>query len=391
MTTDTSMSIDTSSARVEEVTAAAYRIPTDADNLGQVETDGTATWEATTLVVVHVRTGRTVGTGWTYAPAACAELVEEVLRDVVVGRDVDAISATWAAMVAAVRNVTRAGVAGYGISAVDVALWDLKARRLGVAVADLLGRARDHVEVYGSGGFTSYDDDELTTQLDGWVHGLAIPRVKIKIGRPGGVDHDRDVHRMLLARQSIGPGAELFVDANGAYTAKQAIRALDEAQADGAQVTWFEEPVSSDDLPGLALVRARVDADVAAGEYGTDIGYFQTMCAAGAVDCLQVDATRAGGYTEWVRAAAVAAAHHLDVSAHCAPNLHAHVAATTMNARHIEWFHDHARIEAALFHGALDPTDGTVTPDPTKPGHGMTLNNEAAAPYRVRAVPAGAS
>ena len=286
-------------------------------------------------------------------------------------------------MVAAVRNVTRAGVAGYAISALDVALWDLKARRLGIAVADLLGRAREQVDVYGSGGFTSYDDDELTTQLTRWVHGQGIPRVKIKIGRPGGGDHDRDVRRMLLARQTIGPDAELFVDANGAYSVKQAVRTVLEAQAAGADISWLEEPVTSDDLHGLALIRSLVDADVTAGEYGTDIGYFQTMCAAGAVDCLQVDATRAGGYTEWIRAAAVAAAHHLDVSAHCAPNLHAHAAAATMNVRHIEWFHDHARIEADLFDGALDPTGGTVSPDPTRPGHGMTLNVEAAAPYRL--------
>ncbi len=255
------------------------------------------------------------------------------------------MTGTWDAMVHQARNATRAGAVGYAISAVDVALWDLKARLLGTSLADLLGRAHEQVPVYGSGGFTSYDDDRLTEQLRGWVVDQQIPRVKIKIGRPGGVHHQRDVERMMLARNAIGPEAELFVDANGAYTAKQALRTIEDAQRAGADVTWFEEPVSSDDLDGLRLVRERTASDVAAGEYGTDVGYFQRMCAAQAVDCLQADATRCGGYTEWLRAAAVAASFRLDVSAHCAPNLHAPVAAAVPNLRHVEWFHDHVRIE----------------------------------------------
>src|SRR6202035_4293652 len=141
----------------------------------------------------------------------------------------------------------------------------------------------------------------------------------------------------------IGPDAELFVDANGGYTRKQAVRmALAMADQD---VTWFEEPVSSDDLDGLREVRDQVTPDVTAGEYGYDLVYFARMVDAGPVDCLQIDVTRCGGITEWLRAAAVAAARGLQVSGHCAPNLHAHVAAAAQNFRHLEDFHDHVRIE----------------------------------------------
>ncbi|HET6626056.1 MAG TPA: enolase C-terminal domain-like protein [Nocardioidaceae bacterium] len=361
---------------VEAVTARAYTVPTDAP-----EADGTATWSSTTMVLVHARCGDVVGTGWTYGPAACVPIVEQVLADRVVGTDPMCVPKTWLAMVQGARNDTPAGAVGYAISAVDVALWDLKARLLGLSLADLFGAARDDVPVYGSGGFTTYDDHRTVAQLSHWVHEQQIPRVKIKIGESHGTAEDRDVHRIRLARHAIGPDAELFVDANGGYTAKQAVRVM--RRVDDLDVHWFEEPVSSQDLAGLSEVRDLVDADVAAGEYGTDVVYFGRMCAARAVDCLQVDATRAGGYTAWFQAASVAAAHGLEVSGHCAPNLHAAAALGTLNLRHLEWFHDHARIESMFFDGALDPAGGTLTPDRSRSGHGLVLDEDAAAEYLV--------
>ncbi len=360
---------------VERLSVAAYTIPTDAP-----EADGTLAWQATTMVLVQAEAGGKVGLGWTYGPLACADLVSGTLRSVVEGCDALAVPGTWVQMVRAVRNATRAGVAGYAISAVDVALWDLKARLLGVSLVDLFGLVGE-VQVYGSGGFTSYDDDRMVQQLTSWVADQQIPRVKIKIGQDRGTRTDRDLERIHRARETIGPAAELFTDANGAYSAKQAVRVV-RAAAD-ARVTWLEEPVSSADLPGLRLVREQVAADVTAGEYGSDVAYFQRMCAAQAVDCLQVDATRCGGYTEWLRAAAVAQAHELTVSAHCAPHLHAPVAAATPNLRHLEWFHDHVRIENLAFDGVLDPTGGSVTPDRSAPGHGLTLREADLAGYRV--------
>ncbi len=362
---------------IDSVTAAAYTIPTE-----QPEADGTASWDATTIVVVTVTAGGRTGTGWTYGAPAIVDVVHDVLRPVVLGADAAATPAVWAAMVAAVRNNTRAGLCGYAISAVDVALWDLKARLLDCSLSRLWGAARPAAPIYGSGGFTTFDAARLDRQLEGWVGEHHIPRVKIKIGEAWGRRTDRDIARIRQTRSRIGADVELYVDANGAYTPKQAIRLM--AEVADAGVVWFEEPVSSEDLAGLRQVRDQVHADVTAGEYGYDLTYFAKLCAADAVDCVQIDATRAGGYTEWHRIAAVAAGHQLQVSAHCAPNLHAHVGVATQNVRHLEYFSDHVRIEQLMFDNTLDPAGGQLHPHPHLPGHGMELLHEHAEPYRVR-------
>ena len=321
-----------------------------------------------------------MGTGWTYGPSAVADLVEQLLAEHVVGQTPFAVPGLRSAMARAARNATPAGAVGYAVSAVDMALWDLKARLLGVPLADLFGRVHGELPVYGSGGFTSYPDEQTVAQLRGWI-AQGFDRVKIKVAESWGTAERRDVERMHLARTTIGPDVELYVDANGGYSRKQAVRVLREA-AD-ARVTWFEEPVSSDDLVGLHEVRGLVEADVTAGEYGTGVTYFRRMCEADAVDCLQVDATRCGGYTEWLRAAAVAQAFGIEVSAHCAPNVHAHVAAATPNLRHLEWFHDHVRVEEQLFSGSLDPAGGRIRPT-SMPGNGLVLDEDAVGRHRVQ-------
>jgi L-alanine-DL-glutamate epimerase-like enolase superfamily enzyme len=363
-------------AGVEQLSAASYTVPTDAP-----EGDGTFTWDSTTLVLVRANSGGVTGTGWTYAPAATSAIVREALEPVVLGRRAMDVGGCWSAMVRHVRNSGRHGLAGYAISAVDVALWDLKARLLGVPLHHLLGAVRADVPVYGSGGFTTYDDQQLSDQLTHWAVDQRIPRVKIKIGESWGIRVRRDVERMRRAREVVGDDVELFVDANGAYGVGQAIRVMDEV-AD-LDVRWFEEPVSSDDIEGLREVSRRVRPDVAAGEYVGDLYEARRLCASGAVDCLQLDVSRVGGITEWLRAAAVAAAHNLQVSGHCGPHLHAHVAAATPNLRHLEWFHDHERIETMLFDGALDPTGGTITPRDDAVGNGLTFRDDVAEQFRI--------
>jgi L-alanine-DL-glutamate epimerase-like enolase superfamily enzyme len=361
---------------IESLEARVYNIPTDSP-----EGDGTLAWNATTMIVVWARAADgTTGVGWTYGAPACAHVVQDTLAGIVRGRDPMNVPGTFDEMVKAVRNMGRPGVVGYAISAVDVALWDLKARILGLPLHRLLGAVREDVPVYGSGGFTTYDENELVDQVLHWVEGQNIPRVKIKIGESWGTNIQRDLDRIRLVRNRIGEDAELYVDANGAYTAKQATRVL--LQSASEDVRWFEEPVSSDDLAGLRAVRESVPADVTAGEYGYDLLYFERMCAAGAVDCLQADISRCGGITEWQRIAAVAAAHNLEISGHCAPHLHAHAAAATPNFRHLEWFHDHVRIESRFFDGALDPAGGSITPSAEAPGHGLTPRESDMEAYR---------
>jgi L-alanine-DL-glutamate epimerase-like enolase superfamily enzyme len=362
---------------IESVETSVYTVPTDAP-----EADGTLAWDATTIVLVQVRAGGNAGTGWTYGPAACATVVDELLADTLRGREALEVGGAFDAMTKQVRNAGRPGAVGYAISAVDVALWDLKARLLELPLHRLLGAVHQEVPVYGSGGFTTYDTRRLRDQLTGWTDGQRIPRVKIKIGESRGANPARDLDRMHTAREAIGGDIELFVDANGAYSRKQAIRVMD-AAAD-LDVTWLEEPVSSDDLSGLREIRDAVRADVTAGEYGFDLYYFRRMCEAGAVDCLQADVSRCGGITEWLRVAAVAASHGLQISGHCGPHLHAHAAAATPNLRHLEWFHDHVRIESMFFDGTLDPHGGVIRPSPERPGHGLTLRRSDAEKYRRR-------
>jgi L-alanine-DL-glutamate epimerase-like enolase superfamily enzyme len=361
-------------APIQRLRAASYVIPTD-----RPEADGTLAWDSTTMVVVHADAAGQVGTGWTYSTAAAAQVVTEVLAKVVTGRSALDVPGGNEAMFRAVRNFGGRGIASAAISAVDIALWDLKARLLGTSVTALLGGARP-VPVYGSGGFTTYDSRQLTEQLSGWVDDQQIPRVKIKIGESRGQREDRDLSRIAQARQVIGREAELFVDANGGYTATQAARVADRMAA--YDVTWFEEPVSSDDLAGLAELRKRLDLDVAAGEYSWCLADSAALLRAAAVDCLQIDVTRCGGITGFTAAAELAAAHGLQVSGHCGPNLHARAAAGAANLRHVEYFHDHQRIEQLLFDGALDPDGGTMNPDPGEAGLGLELRAKDAERYR---------
>ncbi len=373
-TADAEKPVELGPLPVERVTARAYTVPTDAP-----EADGTLSWDSTTVVVVEACAGGQTGFGYSYAAAAAAALVRELLADAATGADALSPPAAWARMRRAVRNIGYPGVAASAISAVDVALWDLKARLLGVALSTLLGRVRERVPVYGSGGFTSYDAQQLERQLADWVR-RGIGAVKIKVGS----EPDRDPERVLLARRTIGPEVALFVDANGAYSRKQALR-LAETFVEEAGACWFEEPVSSDDLEGLRLLRDRVPApmDVAAGEYGYDLFYFRRMLDAGAVDVLQADVTRCGGITQMLQVAALCASRGMRLSAHTSPAIHAHVCAAIGPLEHVEYFHDHARIESLLFEGAPELVDGALCPERGTPGMGLGLR-DVAERYEVR-------
>jgi L-alanine-DL-glutamate epimerase-like enolase superfamily enzyme len=365
-----------SDAPIEEVRARAYEIPTDAP-----EADGTLAWSSTTLVLAEVTAAGQTGIGFTYAAGACQALIDGTLSGVVAGRSALDIGGAWEAMVRAMRNNGRPGLVSCAISAVDIALWDLKGKLLDLPVCRLAGAVHAEVPIYGSGGFTTYDETAARTQLERWVGEWRLPRVKIKIGESWGSAVARDLDRIAFARKVIGPQVELYVDANGGYRRKQAVRVA-HAMAEH-EVTWFEEPVSSDDLTGLREVRDQVAPDVTAGEYGYDLAYFNRMLEAEAVDCLQIDVTRCGGITDWLRAAAVAAARSVDVSGHCAPSLHTHVATVVPNLRHLEYFHDHVRIEGMLFEGTPDPRGGALRPDQQRPGLGLEVKDADAQRYRV--------
>jgi L-alanine-DL-glutamate epimerase-like enolase superfamily enzyme len=361
-------------ARIERLDVSAYTVPTDYPG-----SDGTATWEATTIVLVEAHADRQTGLGWTYGNPASGTVIERTLLEQVVGFDAMQVTAAWQRMAVACRNLGRPGVASMAIAAVDTALWDLKARLLELPLATLLDAAHEAVPVYGSGGLTSYPDARLREQMSGWVE-RGIPRVKMKVGR----EPERDMHRVAVVREAIGSATELYVDANGALTRAQALWfARRFAEEFGA--SWFEEPVSSDDLEGLRYLRDRAPdgMEIAAGEYGYMLDYFQRMLDAGAVGCLQADATRCEGITGFLRVAALCEARSLQLSAHCGPALHAHPCCAVQSLRHLEYFHDHARLEGMLFDGVLEPRDGALHPDFTRPGNGLEFKRADAERYAI--------
>jgi L-alanine-DL-glutamate epimerase-like enolase superfamily enzyme len=362
------------STTIGRVSASAYTIPTD-----KPEADGTKHWTSTTLVVVEVEAGGETGLGYTYTHASIVTLIKDTLAGAIGGLDAMDVPAAYQELARAVRNMGRDGLAANAISAVDTALWDLKAKLLDVPLCVLLGSVRRAVPIYGSGGFTTYTDDDLREQLSGWVERDGCKWVKMKIGtRP-----DQDPHRVAVAREAVGDHG-LFVDSNGALNTKQALR-IGTTFACDYGVQWHEEPVSSDDLEGLQLLRQRAPdtLEIAAGEYGYDLDYFRRMLSAGAVDVQQADASRCGGITGFLGVGLLCEAHHIDLSGHCAPALHLHVACATPRFRHLEWFHDHVRIEAMLFDGAPVPKAGKIQPDLSRAGMGLTFKHQDAAKYQA--------
>lgn len=349
-------------ARVEALHARACTIPTE-----QPESDGTLAWDSTTVVLVEARADGVVGHGYSYADAAAADLVERVLAPALRGHDALATERAWWAMAGALRNVGRPGIGSHALSAVDVALWDLKARLLGVPLFRLLGAVRERVAIYGSGGFCSLSEQQLRDQLGGWA-GEGIARVKMKVGR----DPAADERRVAVAREAVGEEVELMVDANGAWTVPQALDCAHRWH-ERFGVAWIEEPVSGDDLRGLREIRSRAPAGVAvaAGEYGYTPYQHAAMLDAGAVDVLQADVTRCGGVTGFCNVAAQCAARQVPLSAHTCPAIHAHLGCALAPVVHVEWFADHARIERMLLDGAPVPQRGALAPDPGRPGLGI--------------------
>jgi L-alanine-DL-glutamate epimerase-like enolase superfamily enzyme len=354
-------------ARVERVEVSAYTIPTD-----EPESDGTFEWDETTIAVVELGAGSETGLGYTYGPKAVATLIEENLAKTVKGSD--PFTNLWAETGRSLRNAGRPGIGSMAMAAVDIALWDLRARLEGVSLVQALRANIDTVPLYGSGGFTSYSDEHLADQLRGWVE-EGFTRVKMKVGR----EPDRDPWRLNAAREAIGDDVELFVDANGAFEREDAL-AWAERYAREWNVTWFEEPVPSADVHGLRELRETAPLDIAAGEYVYTAADADRLLHPQAVDCLQADVTRCGGISGFLEVTGMAEGL-TTVSAHCAPQASVHACACVPWLRHLEWFHDHVRVERMLFDGVLEPENGELRPDHSTPGHGLELKRVDAQRY----------
>ena len=329
---------------------------------------------------VHIRTDtgyEGLGMG---QPAGTRELIERLFKPLLVGQDPLYHEKLWDDMFWRVRGFGRKGVAFCAISAVDIALWDLKAKIFGVPLYRLLGPYTDSVPIYGSGGWTSFSEEELVREQLGYVE-RGIPRVKMKVAKDFGRSEAEDVRRLAAVRKAVGDDVEIYVDANNGYYAKQAIgMARHLAEYD---VRWFEEPVLADDIAGLAAIARAIDIPVATGEHEYTKYGFKSLIAAGGADIVQPDVGRVGGVTEWMKVAHMAHAFNLPVAPHAVQLVHLHLACCTPNLKVVEYLGVAEEGDRVWYTEFPEPRDGQWSPYPDRPGLGLELSPDAVRKYAV--------
>lgn len=285
-----------------------------------------------------------------------------------IGQDPSDTGRLWEKLAWAGASVGRGGLAVQAIAALDVALWDLKARRAGLSLSKLLGAYRDGVPCYNtSGGFLSSSLDEVIDNarksLDSGIGGI-----KIKVGHP---DSAVDIGRVEAVRAAIGPAVPLMVDANQQWTRAKALRIGRVFEA--YELTWIEEPLDAQDAQGHAALAAALDTPIATGEMLTSVAEHALMISAGGADFIQPDAPRVGGITPFLKVLALAEQSRLSVAPHFAMELHVHLAAAYPHevwVEHFDWLEP-------LFNERLLVVDGKmIVPD--RPGLGLTLSEQAA-------------
>jgi L-alanine-DL-glutamate epimerase-like enolase superfamily enzyme len=328
---------------------------------------------------VHIKTdlgqeGLGVGT-----PIA-REVIERVLKPLLIGRDPLWIEKIWDDMFWRVRGYGRKGVAFCAISAVDIALWDLKAKLFGVPLYRLLGPYTDRVPIYGSGGWTSYTEAELVREQTSYVE-RGIPRVKMKVAKDFGRSEREDIQRLAAVRKAVGDDVEIYVDANNGYYAKQAIgmaRHLSEYD-----VKWFEEPVLADDISGLAAVARAIDIPVATGEHEYTRYGFKSLIAEGGADIVQPDVGRVGGVSEWMKVAHLAQAFNLPIAPHAVQLVHLHLACCIPNLKVVEYLGTVEEGDRIWYTEFPQQQDGYWSPYADRPGLGLELSPDAVRRFAI--------
>ena len=345
-----------------EVTAldtAVYTIPTDAP-----EADGTLAWDKTTMVLVTARAGGEQGLGWSYTSRAAAAVVGELLAGTVTGRDAFDVAGAAEAMARQVRNVGRPGIAAMAISAVDIALWDLKARRAKLPLWRLLGGFDPRVPCYAGGIDLDLSVEALLRQTDDNLS-RGFRAIKMKVGRP---DLAADVARVKAMRAHLGEGFPLMADANMKWTVEEAIRAARALQP--YDLTWLEEPIIPDDVAGHARILAAGGVPIAAGENLRSLWEFKNYIVAGAVSYPEPDATNCGGVTSFMKIARLAEAFNLPVTSHGAHDITVHLLAACPNRSYLE-AHGFG-LDRYIEHPLV--LEGGMAPAPVLPGHGVSFD-----------------
>jgi L-alanine-DL-glutamate epimerase-like enolase superfamily enzyme len=327
------------------------------------------------LILVEVRAGEFCGSSYMlsfdYGPAVLRGLVDQELKRRVLGMEADDIRAVYETNLRATEYIGREGVAMWGTAAIDVALWDLLARRLGVPVSLLFGAITKAVPVYGSGGWISYTDEQLADEVSRYVS-RGFAGVKIKIGG----DEDRDVERVRAARRAIGTDRKLMVDANQGLTLERALRLA--RRLEEFRLEWFEEPFPKDDLESYARLSNATEIPLAAGEREFGVPPFRRLVAARCLSVVQPDLLRVGGVTGWRQVAGLADSYLLRIAPHFYREYDVHLAAAQPNLIAIESFD----WLDPLLEAPFEVRDGLAAV-PDRPGFGVTFRQEAIREYRV--------
>ena len=316
---------------IREIVANHYLIP-----LPVALSDSThGTIKGFELVTVRVRdAGGAEGVGYTYTVgaggAAVQALVARELAPLLAGRDADLIASHWQAMWWALHYGGRGGAQALAISAVDIALWDLRARRQGAPLWRVLGGFDPKVPCYAGGIDLDFPLDALLRQTDENVaRGFRV--IKMKVGRPSLSD---DVERVRAMRRHLGPDFPLMVDANMRWSVDEAIRAA-RALVELHPV-WLEEPIIPDDVPGHARIVREGGLPIAAGENLHTLYEFRQLIAAGGVTFPEPDVTNCGGVTAFMKVCHLAEAFNLPVTSHGAHDLTVHLLAAAPNRSYLE-------------------------------------------------------
>ena len=329
-----------------------------------------ATGRSTVFIHVHTDEG-TQGFSYLNAPGAIRSLIEDNLKDILIGRTPFETEAIWTEMFWRVRGYGRKGLAFQAISGLDIALWDLKGKALDKPLYKVLGAAHESVPAYGSGGWTNYSTEELVAEQSGYVE-MGFLRIKMKVGKDFGQNESADMARLGAVRRAVGDDVEIYVDANNGYYAKQAIRMSHQFEEFG--VAWFEEPVLADDIEGLAAVSRATDIPVATGEHEYTKYGFKDLIARGGADIVQPDIGRVGGVTEWMKVGHLAHAFNLPVAPHAYSLLHLHCAMATPNLKVVEILGGEMKSWPFLFDEVPPVVEGMWKPFEDRPGLGLAPN-----------------
>jgi L-alanine-DL-glutamate epimerase-like enolase superfamily enzyme len=269
-----------------------------------------------------------------------------------------------------------AGIFTLALSAIDMALWDIKGKALDLPLWKLLGGARERVPTYASGALMrGLPLDRATASARRLVE-QGFRQMKMQLALPGDTSPQREVERARAIRESVGPEITLMVDINQRWRVEQAIDIG--RRIEGLGLAWLEDVTAADDFAGLARVTAALSTPVAGGEYVWGIVPFRHMLEARSVDIVMIDLVRVGGITQWLKVAGMAEAFNLPVVSHLIPEVHVHLIGAVPNGLTVEYMPWLSR----LFESVPLPRNGELTM-PSSPGLGLTFDQDAIKRFRV--------